>query len=270
MYGYNGGLYTGWAFNNSHTIYQLDTIHWQWNPAITIPSTVQVYQDPVWFINNNKLYVGGGYATGAVNFYEYDLSQGDNAAAWHSLTPLPEFSFNASGFAVGGNGYYQPGEFTSAGNNILYQFSTSGASDPGTWTALGPLNIKDGPAASFIVGSTAYIGGGVATNINPTYSTNTFFALTPPSTALTAITPIPEAEYIGPSQRFSTWTSGGKAYLFDDNTSNLFSYDPGSDTWTKLSTLITTAGVAVYAIEYNGRIYAWDDQGDIWAYTGAM
>ncbi|HEV2482761.1 MAG TPA: BACON domain-containing carbohydrate-binding protein [Puia sp.] len=266
FYTYNDGLYFGWGTTNSHTIYQLDTIHWQWTPAITIPSTVQVINTPTWFINNNKLYVGGGYQAGAVNFYEYDLSQGNNAAAWRSLTPLPEFSYNASAFAVGGYGYYQPGEFTSAGNNILYQFSTSGPSDPGTWTALGALNIKDGPAASFIIGNTAYIGGGDATDINPTYSSNTFFTLTPPSVSLTAITPIPEPEYIGPSQRFCTWTSGGKAYVFDNNSGTLWSYDPSANSWTELS----TSSPGIYATEYNGRIYSWDATGDIWEYTGII
>jgi hypothetical protein len=250
IYTYNGSLYYGWGNTNSQTIYRLDTTNYHWVAAITIPSFVQVVQIPTYFIIGSKLYVGGGYSTTALSFYEYDMTQGNSPSAWRSLTSLPENMVNGSGFAVGGYGYVQTGEFTPAGNNLLYQFSTTGASDPGTWTTLGPLNVKDGPAASFVIAMP-----------------NTFYSMTPPSITLTPIAEIPESPILGPGQRFCTWTVGNIAYAYDSYSRTLFSYDPSADSWTKISTIPTTSAVE-YAAWYNGHVYAWDSTGAVWEYTG--
>lgn len=265
-YTYNGNLYFGWGFNGSQTIYRLDTTNYQWVPAITIPSTVQVVQSPTWFVIGNKLYVGGGYSSSAVSFYEYDMTQGNSPAAWRQLTSMPENTLNATGFALGGYGYFQAGQFTSAGNNLLYKFSTTGPSDPGTWTALGPLNIKDGPAASFVIGNTVYFGGGMATSSDPSTS-QTFFAMTPPSTSITPIALYP-GSFIGPAQRFCTWTVGNRAYVYDNAPRSLYSYDPATNGWTKISTVpVTITSRLEYATLFNGHILLWDDTGSFYEYN---
>ncbi|HVU97655.1 MAG TPA: BACON domain-containing carbohydrate-binding protein [Puia sp.] len=269
VYPYGGNLYFGWGSTGDRTIYRLDTTNYQWVSAITIPASVQVVQDPVWFIINNKLYVGGGYDATARSFYEYDMTQGNSPAAWRQLTSLPESMLNGSGFAVGGTGYIQSGVFSPAGNNLLYQFSTTGSSDPGTWTALGPLNVKDGPAASVVVGNTVYIGGGNATAIDDPSIGNVIFGLNPPSTTLTAIASIPEPLSISSGQRFSTWTKGNTAYFYDDNIRTLFSYDPASNSWTKISTVpnsITTP-MLDYATFFNGHTLVWNNTGAIFEYV---
>jgi hypothetical protein len=266
IYTYNGSLYYGWGNTNSHTIYRLDTTNYHWVAAITIPPSVDVVQIPTYFIIGSKLYIGGGYSTTALSFYEYDMTQGNIPSAWRELTSLPENMLNGSGFAVGGSGYVQTGELTSEGNNLLYQFSTTGSTDPGSWTTLGPLNVKDGPAASFVIGNTAYFGGGTATAIdNPL--PNTFYSMTPPSITLTPISQIPEPPSLGPGQRFCTWTVGNIAYAYDSYSLTLFSYDPSGDSWTKISTIPTTSAVE-YAAWYNGHVYAWDNTGAVWEYTG--
>src|SRR5579859_1574843 len=264
VYTYNGALYTGFGATGSQTIYRLDTTTFHWVPAISIPASVQVIQYPTWFVINNKLYVGGGYCTTCLSFYEYDMTQGNNPGAWRSLTALPENVLNGSGFALGGYGYMQPGEYTSVGNNILYQFSTTGPSDPGTWTTLGPLNIKDGPAASFIVGNTVYFGGGSATSTDPTIA-NAFFAMVPPSIILTAIAPIPEPVNPSPGQRFSTWTVGNIAYAFDIYNQTLFSYDPAGNSWTSISTIPGSQNYG-RAAWFNGHVYAWNSYGAVVEY----
>jgi hypothetical protein len=266
IYTYNGTLYFGWGNTGSQTIYSLDTTTYKWVPAITIPSTVQVVQTPTYFVIGTKLYIGGGYSTTNLGFYEYDMTQGNSPAAWRTLTSLPENMLNGAGFAFGGYGYVQTGENTAAGNNMMYQFSTTGASDPGTWTTLGPLNVTDGPAASFIIGNTVYFGGGSANATDPTLA-NAFFAMTPPTLTLTSIASIPEPVSPSPGQRFSTWTIGDTAYAYDQYVRALFSYDPTGNSWTQLTTIPTTSRVE-YATYYNGHVYAWNDSGSIWEYLG--
>ena len=269
VYTYAGNLYFGWGITGSHTIYRLDTTSYQWVSAITIPSSVQVVQAPTWFVINNKLYVGGGYDPSALSFYEYDMTQGNSPAAWRQLTSLPESMLNGSGFAVGGTGYIQSGVFSAAGNNIIYQFATSGPSDPGTWTPLGPLNIKDGPAASFVIGNTAYFGGGSATSITDPSMANAFFAMTPPSITVTPIATIPEPIMISPGQRFSTWTVGSMAYLYDESNRTLFSYDPSGNSWTNISTVPNSATTSMleYATLFNGHVLVWNSTGLLFEYA---
>ena len=265
VYTYAGNLYFGWGNNGSQTIYRLDTTNYQWVPAITIPSSVQVVQQPTWFVIDTKLYVGGGYGASPY-FYEYDMTQGSSPAAWRQLTSLPESMLNGSGFSVGGTGYVQSGVFSTAGNNLIYKFSTTGPADPGTWTALGPLNIKDGPAASFVIGNTVYFGGGMATSSDPSLA-EAFFAMTPPSISLTAIAPIP-GSYIGPGQRFSTWTVSNIGYVYDNSSRTLYSYDPAGNTWTNISTV--PAGITSrleYGALFNGHILVWDDTGSFYEYN---
>jgi hypothetical protein len=266
VYTYNGNLYFGWGNTGSQTIYRLDTTNYHWVAAITVPSTVQVIQIPTYFIIGNKLYIGGGYSGTALSFYEYDMTQGNSAAAWRSLTPLPENMLNGAGFALGGYGYAQTGENTSVGNNMMYQFSTTGPSDPGTWTSLGALNVTNGPAASFIIGNTVYFGGGSANATDPALA-NTFFSMTPPSITLSTIASIPETVSPSPGQRFSTWTVGDIAYAYDSYNKTLFSYDPTANSWTQISTIPTTSRVE-YAAYYNGHVYAWSDTGAVWEYFG--
>jgi hypothetical protein len=265
IYTYNGTLYFGWVNSGSQTIYSLDTTAYQWVPAITVPSSVQVVQQPTYFMIGTKLYIGGGYSTTNLGFYEYDMTQGNSPSAWRTLTPLPENMLNGSGFAIGNYGYVQTGEFTPVGNNMLYQFSTTGATDPGTWTTLGALNVLDGPATSFVLGNTAYFGGGSAAAAPA--QADSFYAMQPPAMTLTPITPIPERANATPGQRFDTWTINNTAYLFDSYNKTLFSYDPTGNGWTQVSTLNTTSRVE-YATLYNGHIYAWNDSGSIWEYMG--
>lgn len=266
IYTYNGNLYFGWGNTGNQTIYQLDTTNYHWVAAITIPSSVQVIQQPTYFILGSKLYIGGGYASTALSFYEYDMTQGNTAAAWRSLTPLPENMLNGAGFAFGGYGYVQTGENTAAGNNMMYKFSTTGASDPGTWTTLGALNVTDGPAASFIINNTVYFGGGSANATDPTLA-NAFFAITPPALTLTPIAAIPEPVSPSPGQRFSTWTVADTAYAYDSYTKTVYSYTPSGNSWTQLTTIPTTSRVE-YATYYNDHIYAWSDTGAVWEYVG--
>jgi hypothetical protein len=194
------------------------------------------------------------------------MTQGNSPSAWRQLTSLPESMLNGSGFAVGGSGYIQSGVFSAAGNNILYKFATTGPSDPGTWTALGPLNVQDGPAASFVIGNTAYFGGGMAASMNP-QTAEAFFAFTPPSLSITATASIPNP-YVGAGQRFSTWTVGNTAWLYDQITRTLFSYDAGGNSWTNISTVpaaITTR--LEYATLFNGHILVWSDTGGFYQYN---
>lgn len=270
IYTYNGTLYFGWGNTSNQTIYSLDTTNYHWTPAITIPLSVQVIQYPTWYMLGTKLYIGGGYSNTALSWYEYDLTQGNNPSAWRTLTSLPESMLNGNGYAVGGTGYVQSGEFSSAGNNLLYTFSTSGPSDPGTWTTLGALNVEDGPAASFVLGNTVYFGGGSA-NAGPTMAT-AFFAMTPPAITLSAIAPIPEPANPSPAQRFSTWTIGNIGYAYDLLNRTLFSYDPTANSWTQISTIPAPASgnLIVYATYYNGHVLAWDHTGAIYEYTGSL
>jgi hypothetical protein len=234
-------------------------------PAITIPSSVQVVQSPTYFIIGSKLYVGGGYSTTALSFYEYDMTQGNSPAAWRSLTPLPENMLNGSGFTLNGSGYVQTGEFTPAGNNVLYQFSIAGSADPGTWTALGALGIQ-GPLASIVVGNSVYFGCGSLIGVDPSLD-NDFWRVTPPSIESVSTAPIPEPIQLGPGQRFSTWTTGNLGYVYDSYTLTLFSYDPTANGWITLSTIPTTMRVE-YATNFNGHVYAWSDTGAVWEYVG--
>ena len=271
IYTYNGTLYFGWGNSLNQTIYSLDTTNYHWVPALTIPSSVQVVQYPTWYILGTKLYIGGGYSNTALSWYEYDLTQGNSPSAWRTLTSLPESMLNGNGYAVGGTGYVQSGEFSSAGNNLLYKFYTSGPSDPGTWTTLGALNVQDGPAASFILGNTVYFGGGSANASDPTLA-NAFFSMTPPSMVLSTIAPIPEPVNPSPAQRFSTWTVGDIAYAYDESNRTLFSYDPTANSWTQISTIPAPASgnLIVYATYYNGHVLAWDHTGAVYEYTGSL
>ena len=96
---------------------------------------------------------------------------------------------------------------------------------------------------------------------------NTFYSLTPPSITLTPIAQVPETPSLGPGQRFCTWTVGNIAYAYDSFNRTLFSYDPSGDSWTNISTIPTTSAVE-YAAGYNGHVYAWDNTGAVWEYTG--
>jgi hypothetical protein len=265
IYTYNGNLYYGWGHTGDQTIYRLDTTAYQWVPAITIPSSVQVVQIPTYFVIGTKLYIGGGYSTTNLGFYEYDMTQGNSPAAWRTLTSLPENMLNGSGFALGNYGYVQTGEFTPIGNNMMYQFSTTGPTDPGTWTTLGALNVNDGPATSFVLGNTVYFGGGSA-SAAPAQA-DSFYAMQPPAMTLTRIDPIPDQANATPGQRFDTWTVNDKAYLFDSYNMTLFSYDPTGNGWARITTLNAT-GFVEYAAFYNGHVYAWNDTGSIWEYLG--
>jgi hypothetical protein len=265
VYTYNGNLYFGWGNTGNQTIYRLDTTNYHWVAAITIPSTVQVIQTPTYFILGSKLYVGGGYSTTALSFYEYDMTQGNNAAAWRSLTPLPENMLNGSGFALNGSGYVQTGENTPAGNNVLYQFSTAGSADPGTWTALGALGIT-GPLASFVIGNSVYFGCGAVFGVGPSFD-NVFNRITPPSLQDAPTLPMPEPIQLGPGQRFSTWSIGNLGYVYDSYTLTLFSYDAIGYNWTTKATIPTTMPVE-YATYFNGHVYAWGDTGAVWEYLG--
>ena len=258
---YNGSLYFGWSLSNDNTIYRLDTTTNKWVAAITIPSTIQVIQQPTYFFLGNKLYIGGGYSTTALSFYEYDLTQGNSAAAWRTLTPLPETMINGIGFAIGNNGYVQGG-----GLNKLYQFSLTGPSDPGTWTSLGTFSEGDGQSTSFVLGNTVYFGGGSVQATNETQAED-FYSITPPSTTISSIAPIPDNVSISPGQRFTTWTQGNIAWLYDSYVLAVYTYDPSANSWTKITTIPTTGRVE-YAYENNGHIYAWDDSGVIWEYLG--
>ena len=265
VYTYNGNLYFGWGNTGNQTIYRLDTTNYHWVAAITIPSTVQVIQTPTYFILDSKLYVGGGYSTTALSFYEYDMTQGNSAAAWRSLTPLPENMLNGSGFALNGSGYVQTGENTAAGNNVLYQFSTTGSADPGTWTALGPLGIT-GPLASFVIGNSVYLGCGAVSGAGPSFD-NVFNRITPPSLQDAPTMSMPEPIQLGPGQRFSTWAIGNLGYVYDSYTLTLFSYDAIGYNWTTKATIPTTMRVE-YATYFNGHVYAWSDTGAVWEYLG--
>jgi N-acetylneuraminic acid mutarotase len=233
-----------------------------------------VIQTPTYFILGTKLYIGGGYATTELSWYEYDMTQGDNPAAWRTLTSLPENMLNGNGFAVGGTGYVQTGEFTSAGNNLLYKFYTAGPSDPGTWTAVEPLNVNDGPATSFVLGNTVYFGGGSATAVSDPSIDNAFFSITPPSQTVNTIAPIPESTNPSPAQRFSTWTIGNIAYAYDFFNRTIFSYNPTTNSWTQITTLpaasIPPGDIVGFATYYNGHVLAWDATGAVWEYTGSL
>jgi len=261
-YTYNGSLYFGWSLTDDHNIYRLDTTTNKWVAAITIPSAIQVIQQPTYFFIGTKLYIGGGYNTTALNFYEYDLTQGNNAAAWRTLTPLPQTMINGFGFTVGTTGYV-----TAGGLNDLYQFTPpTGATDSGTWTSLGPLTQGDGQSTSFVIGNTAYFGGGSVYKATMAQA-EAFYSITPPSTATTTIASIPDNVAGSPGQRFTTWTEGNIAWLYDSYILAVYTYDPSANSWTKITTIPTTGRVE-YAYDYNGHIYAWSDAGVIWEYLG--
>jgi hypothetical protein len=267
IYTYNGNLYFGFGNTGDHRFYRLDTTSYQWKLAFYIPNTVQVWQIPLYFIVNNKLYVGGGYDPTALAWYEYDMTQdGSSPSAWRQLTSMPEAMLYGTAFAVGGTGYISPGLFTPAGNNLLYKFTTTGPTDPGTWTSLGPLNVQDGPAAAFVIGNTVYTGGGTDATLSSDMS-QTFFTLNPPSTTLTQIAKCPTTNGT-PGQRFSTWTVGNMAYLYDQMSRSLLSYDPTSNNWTTISTIpnnITTR--LEYAALFNGHTLVWSDTGSFYEYA---
>jgi len=267
VYTYNGNLYFGFANIGDYNFYRLDTTSYQWKVAFTMPSSVTVSQAPLYFIINNKLYVGGGYDEHAVAWYEYDMTQdGSSPSAWRQLTSMPEAMLYGTAFAVGGTGYISPGLFTPAGNNLLYKFTTSGPTDPGTWTSLGPLNVQDGPAAAFVIGNTVYTGGGTDATLSSDMS-QTFFTLNPPSTALTQIAKCPTT-FVGPGQRFSPWTVGNMAYMYDQMNRALLSYDPAANSWAIISTIPDTITTRLeYATLFNGHTLVWSDQGSFYEYA---
>jgi hypothetical protein len=264
-YTYNGSLYFGWSLTGDHNIYRLDTTTYKWVPAVTIPSGIPVWQQPTYFLIGTKLYVGGGYNDTSLTFYQYDLTQGNSAAAWRPLARLPQTMINGFGFTVGSTGYV-----TAGGLNDLYQFTPpSGATDSGTWTSLGLLTQGDGQSTSFVIGNTVYFGGGSVSATSPTQSED-FYSLTPPSVTISSIAPIPDNVAIGPGQRFTTWTRGNIAWLYDSYILAVYTYDPSANSWTKITTIPTTGRVE-YAYQCNGHIYAWDDGstgGVIWEYIG--
>lgn len=262
-FSWNGALYMGFGnySNSPGSIYRFDTTTLKWTAAITIPSSVISFQTPIHYIINNKLYVGGlDIHSSNPSMWEYDLTKGNDPTAWRQLTTPPDLFNLAFAYTDGTSGYVMTGHATGHGGgvNALYKFTTTGASDPGTWTYLVDLGVTNSTPSGFTIGNTTYLGGGGlldATQIRK------FWSITPPATTMTPIAPYPEDLN---SNQFScpTWVKGNIGYVFNPTTHNIYSYDPGTNSWSPFPGVnyVTNVGLA------GNRLFAWDLNGAMLEY----
>jgi len=262
-FSWNGAIYTGFGnFTSSPgSIYRFDTTTLKWTAAITVPSNVTSFSLPVHYILNNKLYVGGNDSHSAnASFWEYDLTKGNDPSAWRQLTAPPDVFNFAFAYTDGTNGYVMTGHYTGGGigTNTLYKFTSTGPSDPGTWTALVALNVTNSTPSGFTIGNTAYLGGGGL--LDATQIRN-FWSITPPATTMTPIAPYPEDLN---TNQFScpTWVMGNTGYVYNPTSHNIYGYNPGTNTWSSFPgvTYMTNVGLA------GNRLFSWDLNGAMLEY----
>src|SRR5258707_350521 len=163
--------------------------------------------------------------------------------------------FYGFAFTDGTDGYAMSGQNTGLGlgTNTLYRFSTTVSSDPGTWTPLVALGVKNARPSGFTIGNTTYFGGGGT--VDNTQVKN-FWSMTPPSTTMTPIASFPENLGNYPYS-FPVWIIGNKGYLFNFATHNISSYDPSTNSWTQFS----TPSSMYFAGAAGNRMFTWDYNG---------
>jgi hypothetical protein len=144
---------------------------------------------------------------------------------------MPDNLTQGYGFSIGNTGYIQSGVNSVNGVNNLYGFTTSGPSDPGTWTLIGPLGVKNALSSGFVLGNTAYFGGGALWDSTQAVRFN---SLTPPSTTLTPMPVLPDtvnkSAYKPGSGNIYSYTSGASdssVYCTAPADNNYLGFDAG-------------------------------------------
>lgn len=266
VYTYNGSLYSGFGTQTPGSIYRFDTTTYQWTPDIPVPANVPAFSHPVSYIINNKLYVGGvAFNVSGSSFWEYDLTKGSSPSAWRQLTTPPDDLYSAYAFTQGGNGYLMTGQYTARGLGVnnLYRFSTTGAADPGTWTALSALGFQNAPASGFTIGGTTYFGGGGSLDAT---QVKAFYSITLPATTATPIASFPEPLNSYFNGAGSAWTIGNTGYVYSPTTGNIYTYDAGANTWTLFKQASVYGSAPYFAGAIGSRIFTWDLNGMSYEY----
>lgn len=230
-------LQDAWAFNGS-----------QWEPKAQFSGPAR--HRAVGFSIGEAGFVGTGYdGTNALNdFYRFDAA----ANTWTKIADFPgEARFGAVAFSLGGNGYVGLGE-TPSGKTFsdIYRYNPSND----TWTLV-PTQFgwtRSG-AFAFVIGNRAYVGGGRFNNQLP----EDFFAFD--GTTWTKLNDLNRNDanqtYDVRRHNTSSFVIGGQGYIVSGRApaglvSNVWKYDPGSDTWTNQHQAIQGSGAREKAVGF--------------------
>ena len=196
------------------------------------------------FTINDTIYVGN---TQGLGFYKYDYTTN----IWSAKSNVPVALSNrwaGIGFAVNGKGYMIGGVNASGVcTKDVWEY------DPTSDTWIQKADFPGGKrmnAGCFVIGSKAYIVGGIDTTdigaLSPTTPKNDFWQYDPAADAWTSKANIPyDSSYLEAPLAFSignkgyiscgrqfTLSSGGYSYIYEDST---FQYDTLLNTWTAVA-----------------------------------
>lgn len=254
---HDGSIYFGMGAigtNNNQEFYRYDTSDHKWYNAFHAPGTGQ---HATIFRYDNYFFVSSGVLANGRNQVKWYYFEPEYPNAWGSL---PEWDF-ASGnngcatFVVNGKIF---SGFGMAGPT-LYRWDRSDE-EPATWQWVKPQHYLDPSlclyyASSFVLGNDVYVGAGF--NACGSYPGTRYFKLNPEKGTQTAIASLPE------NVTFSNaFSMNGKGYVVTEN-GGFYEYDPVADTWTIKG---STGLASRYAAVVDGRIFAWNTQGDMAEY----
>jgi N-acetylneuraminic acid mutarotase len=152
-YAYVGTGYDGtdrltdmWRYDSSTTT---------WYKMADFPGKAR--SNAVAFTINGKGYAGSGYDGDVAlsDFYEYDPTTN----TWKQIADLPAAGrYNAVAFAIGNIGYVGTGRDSDEKDQAdFYSYDPS----LNSWTKISSLGVKRSGAFAFVIGSKAFVGGGI-------------------------------------------------------------------------------------------------------------
>ncbi len=202
---------------------------------------------------DGKIYVFGGFGTGATKNEEYD----PQANTWRQRAPIPQGVDHAAAVAIGGEIYLIggfDGRFRPVNSVWAYKPETD------IWSKKADLPTPRGALGAAVVDGQIYVigGSGVAGDVGTTEqydpSTNAWAPRSP--------MPTPRDHVAVAVIEGRIYVSGGRLGSFARNLSNNEEYDPRTDTWAKKEPLpIPRSGIAAATVMGHFYVFGGEETG---------